>query len=167
MLDPREIENKRFTVVRLREGYAQNEVDDFIDKIAENAREVLAELAQLKDRAQRLSNQDDTTQFAKVNQASRILELAEHAAREEAEKAKAEGEQIIQGARDAAAAVTREANSEAERILSEGKAEKHRVLGELEDQRRALEEKVRDLTNVRDRTTGLLRAALDEIDKET
>ncbi|WP_370646398.1 DivIVA domain-containing protein [Arthrobacter sp. zg-Y238] len=50
ILSPEEVINQRFQPTKFREGYAQNEVDDFLDRIATGLREWHSENEQLRRR---------------------------------------------------------------------------------------------------------------------
>ncbi|WP_199549729.1 DivIVA domain-containing protein [Streptomyces sp. N35] len=49
-LTPQDISNKQFTTVRLREGYAEEEVDSFLDEVESEFARLLAENADLRTR---------------------------------------------------------------------------------------------------------------------
>lgn len=49
-LTPEDIVNKRFTSTRLREGYDQDEVDDYLDEIVVEFRRIVSENEELKQR---------------------------------------------------------------------------------------------------------------------
>ncbi|WP_407079869.1 DivIVA domain-containing protein [Arthrobacter jinronghuae] len=50
ILSPEEVINQRFQPTKFREGYAQNEVDDFLDRIATGLRDRISENEQLRRR---------------------------------------------------------------------------------------------------------------------
>src|SRR4051795_8329083 len=50
-LTPEDVSNKRFTTVRLREGYDMTEVDQFLDEIEAELRRVGSENSELRTKA--------------------------------------------------------------------------------------------------------------------
>ena len=51
-LSPEDVVNKRFNPTRVREGYAQDEVDDFLDEVVAELRRLNSENAELTNRLQ-------------------------------------------------------------------------------------------------------------------
>ena len=47
-LTPEEVVNKRFTIVKFREGYDQDEVDDFLDEVVVELRKLGGENEELR-----------------------------------------------------------------------------------------------------------------------
>lgn len=47
-LTPEQIVNKSFRVTKFREGYDQDEVDDFLDEVVETVRDLVREIDELK-----------------------------------------------------------------------------------------------------------------------
>jgi DivIVA domain-containing protein len=156
MLLPDDIEKKQFTVHRLREGYAQSEVDNFLDEIHASYLAMYTEL----DRYRKAS--DAPTQVIpaikpdlplEISQASRLLKVAEEAARQEHEEAKSQAARIMLEARD-----------EAKRIVSEGKAEHHRTVGELEERKAQIQGQIDDLARAHADVLRKLRSALSRLE---
>lgn len=152
MLSPHDINSKQFTAVRLREGYAQDEVDGFLDEVADQLQvtnqelaKVQAELAVLK----RLRDGQPTavipvikTQAPAVD-ATGILAMAQETADKHIAKAQSDGAGLLGTARVEAERIKTEAlaaaheiktaaETEAARLKTEGVAEKQRVLEDLE-----------------------------------
>ena len=50
-LSPEDILAKRFQVTKVREGYDQDEVDDYLDEVVVELRKILAENEELKTRS--------------------------------------------------------------------------------------------------------------------
>jgi DivIVA domain-containing protein len=171
MLTPREIENKRFTVVRLRPGYDQEEVDDYLDKVHDT-------VLKMEAMTVRHTPPDGTTQVIppqpQVSPTSleRLLIAAEQAAEQTRYEAKVEAEQSAIRARDEAevllgntridaTSIIENARKQAEAIVNDATAEKHRQIGELEEQRARLKEKVDELTRAETEVTTRMRNALE------
>lgn len=64
MIDPREVENIKFKTTRVREGYDQDEVDGFLDRVALTLRTVLDSNSNLEAECGRLRARNDVLQRA-------------------------------------------------------------------------------------------------------
>jgi len=106
-ITPMDIEQQQFN--RSFRGYNEEEVDDFLDRIAKDYEEVLNENIKLKEEIERLqsrveeySKMDETLRSALVNaqqSASNIKENVEKEAKEMIDDAKIEAERIKQHAK--------------------------------------------------------------------
>lgn len=155
MLSPHDINTKQFTAVRLREGYAQNEVDEFLDEVADQLQVTQTRLAAAEERVKVLERAGDSRPTAIIPvirdaepvapaaTATGILALAQETADKHIAKAKSDGAALLGDARaeaarvkNAAAATAHEiktaAEAEAARLKSEGVAEKQAVLDDIE-----------------------------------
>lgn len=108
-----DINNKEFKKV-LR-GYAQDEVDEFLDQIAENYEELYKEnssfkekIAVLNEKLEHYSKIEDTIQ--------NTLLLAQNAAEQAKQSAKGEAELVVKNANDTSKSMIDKANSEVIRI---------------------------------------------------
>jgi DivIVA domain-containing protein len=153
MLDPRDIDNKQFTTTRLKEGYDQKEVDDFLDRVAEEYKKLQQELAKAlseNDVLRRRPAEAPTMQMPIAQTpsalAEKLLAAAEEAGRQHEAEAKAEADRVIREAGGQGARIVEEAQEAAERIKSEGLAEKYRRNEELDRKRQDLERTVSDMT---------------------
>lgn len=171
MLTPQQIESKQFTVVRARAGYSQPEVDNFLDEIVTSYKLVYQELERHRGRLSHVSEAD--TQVIpsvaipeQITQASKLLELAQRAADDQAVAAKISHEQIVQGARDSGKQIIRDAKAEATRLLEDATREKHAEVGRLEDKREKLQARLDELDNHRKMVAERLAAALREVEDE-
>jgi DivIVA domain-containing protein len=151
MLTPKDIENKQFAVVRLREGYSSKEVDDFLDKILVSYRELYAEL----DGYRKVRFDDAPTEVLPavvepdIVLASKLLKVAEEACKRETDEAKAQAQEIIDGA-----------HAEAQKVVNGAHAEKHRVVGEMEERKERLTARLTEITSVHAEVIKKLRGAL-------
>ena len=50
-LTPEDVQNKRFSTVRFKEGYDEVEVDAFLDRVAQELRRLNARIAELERQA--------------------------------------------------------------------------------------------------------------------
>lgn len=156
MLTPREIEQKKFTVVRLRAGYDQDEVDDYLDMCANTVGHYMGNVgSNAATQAIPVQPQISPTSL------ERLLVAAEQAAAATRDDAESEAARIKGGAAVEAARITDEAAEQAKVIVAEGTAERHRQIGELEDQRARLKEKVDELIRAETEVTARMRKALE------
>jgi cell division initiation protein len=139
MIEPADIEGIRFATTRLKEGYDQNEVDAFLDRVAEDYRLVLDKLrnVELERDTLKRAPADEPTQVIQQPPSvmvERVLAVAEQTAQQFVAEAKEQADGIIREAGGRGARVIEEATEAAERIKSEGYAEKYRKVEQL-DQR--------------------------------
>ncbi len=149
MLTPADISSKEFGTTRLKEGYNQDEVDDFLDAVQEQLQVVMTRLAAAEERVKVLERVGNapTTQMPVVPpapvDAPGILRLAQDTADKHVAEAKtqgagivAEAEALAESIKGAAVAererLKNEGHVEAARLKTEGMAERQRVVDELE-----------------------------------
>lgn len=184
MLTPADINNQRFSTTRIREGYDQEEVDGFLDRVAEdyqtlvaNARRLEAENATLR----RLKPSEAPTVMQRSAiplpppppspppvsaVAEKLLLAAEKAASEHEAEAKAKAEEIVREAGARGARIVEGASEAAERIKSEGLAEKFRRNEELDKKYAEQERRYTDLVAEGSQARRALTAAIAAYDKE-
>ncbi|MDF2504020.1 DivIVA domain-containing protein [Clostridium sp.] len=108
-----DINNKEFKKV-LR-GYDQDEVDEFLDKIADNYEEIYKENSGLKERIAILNEKID--HYLKIEETiQNTLLLAQNAAEQAKQSAKKEAELVVKNSNDTAQRIIDKANSEVLRI---------------------------------------------------
>lgn len=173
-LTPQDVSNKRFTPVRLREGYDMGEVDQFLDEVEAELERLTRETEDLRSqlaagggRSSAPSGGDggsgtplETIQVTTAPEASsaatRLLELATRNADELVDGARADAEQLLGDARIEAERLTVEAAEEAAQVeedarnrsrrLDEETAERRtQLMNDLEDERDQLGAEVEDL----------------------
>lgn len=152
MYTPADIENKQFSTTRLKEGYDQEEVDNFLDGVGASMGDLHRKLADAEQRVkvlqaqnQRLTEAPTTVQAAASPSAvaEKLIAAAEAAAQQHEAEAKAEADRLVRDAAaksarmveqatDAANKIEQTAKDEAERIKNDGYAEKYRKFQELE-----------------------------------
>lgn len=151
MLSPHDINSKQFTAVRLREGYAQHEVDEFLDEVAAQLQVTQTRLAAAEEKLRVLERAGDSRPTAIIPvikeaapaDATGILALAQETADRHIAKAKSDAASLLGDARaevarlkNSAAATAHEiktaAEAEAARLRNEGVAEKQAVLDDIE-----------------------------------
>ncbi|MDO5618443.1 DivIVA domain-containing protein [Kocuria sp.] len=171
-LTPEDVINKRFQPTKFREGYDQDEVDDFLDEIVLELRNLNQEIAGLTQQLEAAGEQPARTQetAAESSTADEAAPAAEStpveepvqaaAAAEPAQPAESDASQqavglvaMAQKLHDDYVATGRaehdrlvaEGQSNAERMVSDAQRSKDEVLAGLEQERGTLEQKVNDL----------------------
>ncbi|WP_202616334.1 MULTISPECIES: DivIVA domain-containing protein [unclassified Actinomyces] len=164
LLTADDVLNKKFQATKFREGYEQDEVDEFLDEVVEAMRQLEAENADLKAKLEaanaRVAELGEGTQAAPAAQqettvvepvveqapaqaveesqepaaASGMLELAQRLHDEHVANGKAEGERIIA-----------EARATGEQVVREAEDQRNRTLAQLEKERSGLEHKIDEL----------------------
>ena len=187
-LTPDDVRKKRFTPVRLREGYDMAEVDAFLD-------EVEAELIRLAEEGSAPSTADnessafagyvaparDSDAFASATtdsgaeptgsadsvptRAARLLELATRNADELVAEAQAEAEALLADARTRADKLTDDAKAKAEQLETETARRREELTGELDRQKATLSTEIERLrTFEREYRTRLREYLTDQLD---
>jgi DivIVA domain-containing protein len=186
MLTPADIDSQKFGTTRLKEGYDQQEVDAFLDRVADEyqaARDEIARLQQenasLRRRNENLTNQPTTVippmapSPPPSPSAERILILAQETADKALDDAKTEADRIVREAGGKAARAVeeaqevrekleREARERAEAIINEGYVEKAQRLADVEAQHAQVQSAVQQLQERGARIRDWLRHSLDE-----
>lgn len=170
-LSPEDILAKRFQVTKFREGYDQDEVDDYLDEVVVELRKILAENEDLKTRSslpqdaaaiavEPFPTAVDPQPSGDGADASRsIIELAQKLHADHVQEGRVKREQIV-----------REAQKQAARILRDAEAQARETLNQLELDRRTIEESIEDLkrfeaeyrAKLRDYIQGQLESILSE-----
>lgn len=170
MLDPRDIDNKEFSPTRLKEGYNQEEVDDFLDLVAGDFRKLQQELAQARQEIEILRRRPAEAPTVNIPQppsvvAEKLLQAAEEAARTYEAEAKVKADEIVREAGAQGARVVEEAQAAAEKIKSEGLAEKYRRNEELDRKHAEVASLVDGLTRRAQEMRTALKGALGEVNR--
>lgn len=161
LLTADDVLNKKFQATKFREGYEQDEVDEFLDEVVEAMRQLEAENADLKAKLEAANAQLSQAQAAPAAAeetpapkepevvepaaaapaaadepvaASGMLELAQRLHDEHVANGKAEGERIVS-----------EARATGEKIVREAEDQRNRTLAQLEKERSGLEHKIDEL----------------------
>lgn len=172
-LTPEDILAKRFQITKFREGYDQDEVDDYLDDVVVELRKILAENEELRTRAAAGASGEvsdlppfptavDPTPAASQEdtEASRsIIELAQKLHADHVHEGKVKREQLI-----------RDAQREATRMVRDAEAQAREILNQMELDRRSIESSIEDLkrfeaeyrSKLRDYIQGQLEMILSE-----
>ena len=170
MMDPRVIDSKQFGTTRLKEGYDQDEVDNFLDLVAAELRRVQQELAKAQQENEILRRRPAEAPTVAMQQppsivAEKLLQAAEEAARTYEAEAKARADEIVREAGAQGARVVEEAQAAAEKIKSEGLAEKYRRNEELDRKYAEVSGLVDGLTRRGRELRSSLNDALTDLDR--
>lgn len=152
MLTPADIEKKQFTTVRLREGYDQTEVDDFLDLTAAELTTAQTEVVTLRNRIAVLQRQLDTygsqpTETIPTIQpgppqppmpeflgdVSRILSVAQQSADEQIAEAAAKAQALVAEAEGKAASLLGQAVTDADQAKTRAQGELYAMQTKLSD----------------------------------
>ena len=181
LLSADDVLNKKFQATKFREGYEQDEVDEFLDEVVEAMRQLEAENANLKARLEAANaritelgqGEPVATAAPVVEQAhaqaategaqqepvavSGMLELAQRLHDEHVSNGKAEGERIVS-----------EARATGESIVREAEDQRNRTLAQLEKERSGLEHKIDELrrfeSDYRTRLKSYLQSLLTNVE---
>ena len=171
-LSPEDILAKRFQVTKFREGYDQDEVDDYLDDIVVELRKVLSDNEALRTQSSLPAGDDVEVQPFPVatdpavptadedtDQSRSIIELAHKLHADHVQEGRVKRDQIL-----------KDAQVQAARIVRDAEAQAREVLNQLELDRRSVEETISDLkrfeteyrANLRDYIQGQLENILSE-----
>jgi len=143
-LTPDDVRNRRFTTVRLKEGYDVDEVDAFLDEVEAELTRLGRESDDLRARAA-VAAQAPAPPPSPTENAVRMLEMAQRTADEHMAQAKADADALLAQAQSQATemqARTRSEHAEAQRQIDELKAFEREYRSRL---RTYLEGQLRDL----------------------
>jgi len=186
LLTADDVLNKKFQPTKFREGYDQDEVDDFLDEVVNTLRVVAAENEELKAklaaaeaRVAQLSGGEvpapapeptpapapvpepepvvEAEPVSEPQSAASMLALAQKVHDEYVNNGKAEAERIVG-----------EARASAEHTVREAEDQKNRTLGQLEQERALLERKIDELRvferDYRTRLKSYLEGLLNDVE---
>ena len=175
-LSPEDVVNKRFQQTKFREGYDQDEVDDFLDEIVVELRRLTTENAELRES---LAEANTGAPVAAAPAAPAVVTPAPAAkAADDADAASSANdlltlarrlheEHVQEGAakRDALIA---EGHETATRIVSEAEATAKKQLDELETEKARLQARIAELTSFekeyREKLRSYINGQLTELD---
>lgn len=164
-LSPEEILSKRFQTTKFRDGYDQDEVDDFLDEVVVEMRRLVAENADFRA-AKGSSAAVSTVQSpeypvapepvfgatVETTDASRsIIELAQKLHADHVRDGQLKRDKLV-----------REGQEEAARAIRDAEAQARELLGQLEINRRAVEETIEDLKQFESDYRGRLRDYIED-----
>jgi DivIVA domain-containing protein len=165
-LTPEEILSKRFQTTKFRDGYDQDEVDDFLDEVVLEVRRLIAENADLRAAQGAKSGQVEKVEVPEypvapepVSGASVETTDASRSIIELAQKLHADHVRDGQLKRDK---LVREGQEQAARMVRDAEAQAREVLGQLEINRRAVEQTIEELKHFESDYRGRLRDYIED-----
>nr|WP_300337684.1 DivIVA domain-containing protein [Actinomyces sp.] len=166
LLTADDVLNKKFQATKFREGYEQDEVDEFLDEVVEAMRELEATNADLRAKLEaanaRLADSSETAPYEAPAQAPVVEPSVQAVPVSTPEPAVAGGEEpvaasgmleLAQRLHDEHVAngkaegerIVAEARSTGEQIVREAEDQRNRTLAQLEKERSGLEHKIDEL----------------------
>lgn len=168
-LTPEEVVNKRFTIVKFREGYDQDEVDDFLDAVVVELRRLGGENDELRQQLQAAKVQAEAApavsaadfpvapvvaaavpSAADASNSHSLLELARKLHEEHVREGLTKRDQLI-----------RDGQENAARLVRDAEAQARAVLGQLELDRKAIENTIDELREFEHDYRGRLREYIE------
>jgi DivIVA domain-containing protein len=168
-LTPEEVVNKRFTIVKFREGYDQDEVDDFLDEVVLELRRLGGENTELRQQLEAAKAQADAApaisaadypvapviaaavpSAADASNSHSLLELARKLHEEHVREGLTKRDQLI-----------RDGQENAARLVRDAEAQARAVLGQLELDRKAIENTIDELRDFEHDYRGRLREYIE------
>ena len=174
LLTTEDVLNKKFQYVKFREGYDQDEVDEFLDEVVSTIYALQMENQDLKEkleaaerRVAELSNSDFSPAEAPAPAAPALTgpQDAESATSMLALAQRVHDEYVRDG-EEQAAKIIAEANAERDAIISDAQKQKDSLLSQLEQERELLENKINGLRTFESEYRSNLRNHLETLLKE-
>ena len=163
LLTTEDVLNKKFQYVKFREGYDQDEVDEFLDEVVSTIYSLQMENQDLKGkleaaerRVAELSNSDYTPAETPAPVAAPAVETPAPAAAltgpQDAESATSMlalaqrvHDEYVRDGEEQSAKIIAEANAEREKIIADAQTQKDSLLSQLDQERELLENKINGL----------------------
>ena len=163
LLTTEDVLNKKFQYVKFREGYDQDEVDEFLDEVVSTIYSLQMENQDLKEkleaaerRVAELSNSDYTPAETPAPVAAPAVETPAPAAAltgpQDAESATSMlalaqrvHDEYVRAGEEQSAKIIAEANAEREKIIADAQKQKDSLLSQLDQERELLENKINGL----------------------
>jgi DivIVA domain-containing protein len=178
-LTPEDVVNKQFQQTKFREGYDQDEVDDFLDEVVVELRRLLQENTELKARLEG-SDGGETRQAEPVAEAAAATAVAAPAetaasSQDDSESSSSllqlarrlHDEHVREGAEKRDSLVA-EGHATAARVVAEAEAKQRAQMNILNEERSTLEKKIDELRiferEYRQKLRGYIESQLKELD---
>lgn len=136
MLTPADIENKQFGTTRLKEGYDQDEVDNFLDQCGATLEDLQRRLADAEQRVkvlqvqnQRLTEAPTSVQAAATPSAvaEKLIAAAQTAAEQHESEAKVKADQLVKTAKLDADRLVNDAGAKSARMIEQATAAANKI----------------------------------------
>lgn len=171
LLTTEDVLNKKFQYVKFREGYDQDEVDEFLDEVVSTIYSLQMENQDLKEKLEaaerriaELSNSDYTPAETPAPVAAPVVETPAPAAPavtgpQDAESATSMlalaqrvHDEYVRDGEEQSAKIIAEANAERDAIIADAQKQKDSLLSQLDQERELLENKINGLRTLRPST---------------
>jgi cell division initiation protein len=159
-LTPLDVRNKRGDFRRLLRGYDSEEVDGFLELVAERLEELVKEILTLRERTERLKEQVDSSQ-GREKAVQEALVSAQELRDEIRSQAQKESEELRAQAQEAADDVRSQAHREANLQRKEAEAQARQIVGDAERQLVERGQALQDLERKRVRFLKAFRSLLE------
>lgn len=182
MLTPANIDGKRFSTTRIKEGYVQEDVDNFLDAVADAWKSdqltLMHQAEEIKTLRRKLAYieagppaEAPTVAAPAVPEApsavaERLLTVAQQAAEQHEAEARQKADEVIREAGGRGARLIEEAQAAAEKIKNDGYAEKYKKFEELEAKHQKVQAFVTGLQTDAARIREALNKAIVTYDRE-
>ena len=171
LLTTEDVLNKKFQYVKFREGYDQDEVDEFLDEVVSTIYSLQMENQELKEkleaaerRVAELSNSEFTPSETPAP-AAPVLSSPQDAESATSMLALAQRvhDEYVRDGEEQSAKIIAEANAERESIIADAQKQKDSVLNQLEQERELLENKINGLRTFESEYRTNLRTHLESL----
>ncbi len=148
-MSPEDILSKRFLTTKFREGYDQDEVDDFLDEVVVEFRRVLSENQDLKAGSGSSSDVSaapaaaeafpqasavvDDGSLEGTDSSKSIIELAQKLHEDHVRDGQVKRDQLVRDGQEQAARLIRDAEAESREVLGKLELERKKVLESIEE----------------------------------
>lgn len=174
-LTTKEIEDIEFKATRIKEGYDQDEVDNFLDRVAVDYANLQAKVATLQEQLRRLTDAPTTKMnpVSPIETADRLLRVAEVTAQQHISDAGLKADEIVREAGGKVAQQIEEAEKAADVMKEKARVEAAGILGQaqaeaskIRAQRDKLSEQITQLEEKRRSYRSWLESTLEHLEKE-
>mgnify|MGYP002252447383 CR=1 FL=1 len=171
LLTTEDVLNKKFQYVKFREGYDQDEVDEFLDEVVSTIYSLQMENQELKEkleaaerRVAELSNSEFTPSETPAP-AAPVLSSPQDAESATSMLALAQRvhDEYVRDGEEQSAKIIAEANAQRESIIADAQKQKDSVLNQLEQERELLENKINGLRTFESEYRTNLRTHLESL----
>ena len=175
LLTTEDVLNKKFQYVKFREGYDQDEVDEFLDEVVSTIYSMQMENQDLKEKLEaaerriaELSNSDYTPAETPAPVAAPVVETPAPAAPATSMLARAQRvhDEYVRDGEEQSAKIIAEANAERDAIIADAQKQKDSLLSQLDQERELLENKINGLRTFEAEYRSNLRNHLETLLKE-
>lgn len=181
-LKPEDVKAKKFTTVRLREGYDHVEVDEFLSEVVAELTRLIHDNEVLRTRISALETpgaevppdtakapaEEPIAPAEASSRAARLLEIAATNADQLVSEAQEEADKLVSAAKEVAERLEADARTRSEKLDAETSDRRHQLFDELDQQREQLSHALDELRGLerdsRDRLKSFFQTQLQILD---